>query len=315
MKTYFVVTIDTEIDSSDWKPKLLWSLKNIRAIPKLQNLFKKYNVRPTYLITYPIAKDKQSVNMFEEFLKKGEIEIGAHLHPWTTPPFSSEKEKIKLGYPHHSFLELEKLKMLTQTIENSFGKKPCSYRAGRYGFDEESLSFLKKLGYLVDTSISPNLNWSFDKGPNFSDFFETKPYFLNSQDIKKSGESSVLEIPISIIVNRNLPIFFKKIYNNLPFKLKYVFKKTGILKTLWLRPSVSSFEEMKAVCDFLLVEGNSVLNMMFHSNEIIAGTSPYIQTEKDSEEFFNKLAKILDYLINQKKLESKTLSELYNLYS
>ena len=176
MKTYLAITIDTEIDSPKWKPEFPPTLNNIKAIPKLQSLFKKYKVRPTYLVTFPVATNKESIDVFKGFLKKKEIEIGAHLHPWSNPPFLSEKERFELTYPHLSQLEFKKLANLTEVIETSFGKRPVSYRAGRYGFDGETLKGLEKLGYLVDASITPNINWSFDGGPNFADFTLTQPY-------------------------------------------------------------------------------------------------------------------------------------------
>jgi hypothetical protein len=311
MKQYLLVTIDTEADAPKRRPKYPLSLDNVKGIPRLQNLFKKYNVKPVYFITYPVATDKESINILKEFLDKKEIEIGAHLHPWTNPPFLSEREKRQLGYPHNSPLEFEKLSNLTEVIETSFGQKPLSYRAGRYGFDEESLGFLEKLGFSVDSSITPNLNWSFDGGPNFAGFNLIEPYFLNPDNIKKSGESQVLEVPLSIVLNRELPLSLKRTYSFLLPEIKFIFKKTGLIKSLWLRPSISSFEEMKFVINTLTEKGIGIFNMMFHSNEILESASPYSKTKKETENFFLKLEKILDYLIFQKKVESKTFSEIY----
>ena len=143
MENYLAITIDTEADSPNWKPQKIPSLENIKEIPKLQELLKKYGVRPTYFITYSVAEDEFSKKILQKLLDRKGIEIGAHLHPWVNPPFSSEEEKLSLSYPHHSELEMEKLSALTKRIEQSFGLKPVSYRAGRYGFDEESLKLIK----------------------------------------------------------------------------------------------------------------------------------------------------------------------------
>lgn len=295
MPKYLVVTIDTETDSPRWRPEFPYTLKNIEVLPLLQSLFNRYSVRPTYLVIYPVTQDKKSREILAKILAENQAEIGAHLHPWTTPPFTSEEEKLQLSYPHNSLLEFEKLKNLTEIIEEFFHKKPISYRAGRYGLDEESLKILEELGYLVDSSVTPTMNWASDGGPNFANIESTQPYYQNS----------ILEVPISIIVNRKISG-----YNNLSPLLKAALKKIGLIKTIWLRPSTSSFEEMKFVSDRLIEKGAKVLNMMFHSNELIAGASHYIKTEKEAENFFWKLDKILNYLMNQKKLESKTLSEL-----
>ncbi len=314
MKRYLVVTIDTEVDSPKWKPKHPLSLNNIKAIPRLQGLFKKYNIKATYLLSYPVATNKESIDILGEFLERKEIEIGAHLHPWTTPPFSSSKERFQLSYPHRSKLEFEKLLNLTKAIKESFKIQPVSYRAGRYGFDKETLEHLERLGYLVDCSITPTINWSFDGGPNFGDFLQTQPYFLNKEDLKNPGKSNILEVPVSIVINKQLPKFLGKLYRYSPLEIKYIFRKIKLVKTIWLRPSISSFEELRFLCDLLINKGNNVFNMMFHSNELVPGNSPYIKTETQVEIFFSRLEKILDYLISKKEAESKTLSELRNIY-
>ncbi len=314
MENYLAITIDTEADSPNWKPQKNLSLENIKEIPKLQELFQKYGARPTYLLTYSVVADEASREIFQEFLGKETIEVGAHLHPWVNPPFVSEGEKLDLSYPHRSKLEMEKLSVLTEKIEQSFGRRPLSYRAGRYGFDEESLSCLKKLGYRVDSSLAPYTDWRFDGGPDFSDIKESNPYFLNEKDIRGSGGSGVLEVPISIILNKGLADPLQRVYDGFPSQLKRAVKKSGLVKPVWLRPSISSFLEMKFVSERLLEKGINVLNMMFHSYELAAGKNPYLKTEGEVEVFFQKLENILSYLICDKKVQSKTLSEVYGIF-
>ena len=291
MKKYLTVTIDTEIDNPRGRAEFPYSLENIKAIPKLQDLFKKYGVKPTYLVTYPVATDEKSVDILRKAAEEG-AEIGAHLHPWTCPPFKSEEEKRRQDYPNNSELEREKLTQLTSAIEKSFGKRPVSYRAGRYGLDEESLKILKELGYRVDSSVTPTMNWSNDGGPDFSSVTSTDSYDWNG----------ILEVPITILIKKG-PSFYRK----LSPAVKSVLGKLGVAKTVWLRPSVSSLSDMKWLSD---LSNGQVLNTMFHSNELMMGTSPYTKTEKEAGEFWQRLDGILDYLINEKQLESKTLCGL-----
>ena len=291
MKRYFTVTIDTEIDNPRGRAEFPYSLENIKAIPRLQDLFKKYGVKPTYLITYPVATDGESINILKKAAEEG-AEIGAHLHPWTCPPFKSDDERRRQDYPHNSDLEKEKLIHLTSAIEKSFGKKPVSYRAGRYGIDDDSINTLKGLGYMVDSSVTPTMNWSDDGGPDFSHIISANPYNWNG----------ILEVPITILIKKG-PGFYRK----LPPAVKAVLGKLGLAKTVWMRPSVSSLSDMKWLSN---ASNSRVMNMMFHSNELIIGTSPYTKTQKKAEEFWKKMDGILDYLINEKQLESKTLCEL-----
>jgi hypothetical protein len=98
-------------------------------------------------------------------------------------------------------------------------------------------------------------------------------------------------------------------YTKLSPAVKGIFKKTGLIKTVWLRPSTSSFKEMKWLVD----QGGDVLNMMFHSTELMLGYSPYIKKENEYNNFWQRLDNILEYLINKKKIESKNLRELIGI--
>ena len=152
-----VVTIDTEADNQ-------WSVagrrrpffQNIRALPRVEALFEKYGVRPTYLLTHDVASDAESARYFKKLVKEDRCEVGAHFHPWTTPPIT--EEEVEEGtYPHHLPAErhYEKMVCLTRTIEEAIGVRPVSFRAGRWGFNGDSILLLSKLGYRVDSSVTP----------------------------------------------------------------------------------------------------------------------------------------------------------------
>ena len=70
---YLVITIDTEEDNwGNFSPNG-YSLENINKIPALQELFDEFNVKPTYLLTYPVATDKTAVSIFKKILKTGQM--------------------------------------------------------------------------------------------------------------------------------------------------------------------------------------------------------------------------------------------------
>lgn len=165
------------------------------------------------------------------------------------------------------------IKKSTDIIKKSIGRRPVSFRAGRYGINDMSLNLLKNEGYLIDTSVTPNVNWSMDGGPDWSKFSSTKPYF----------QDTLLEVPITII------------------------KVMGI--KYWLRPSISTASTMKTIVEILRSQqkGNIILNMMFHSMETI-DPNPYIK----SNLFFQRLRIILEFLYN-KNIEFVTLYQLYNI--
>ena len=87
----FMVGIDTEADdqwSIEGRRRL--SVENARALPRLQALCDAYGVRPSYLVTHEMATREPSRSILRTLLSSGRGEGGAHLHPWSSPPYREE---------------------------------------------------------------------------------------------------------------------------------------------------------------------------------------------------------------------------------
>ena len=84
---HLLVGIDTEGDNQ-WsaEARMNQRFENIYALPRLHALFARHGVRPTYVITYPVAKDPQSAGVLRALRDGGDCEIGGHHHAWETPP-------------------------------------------------------------------------------------------------------------------------------------------------------------------------------------------------------------------------------------
>jgi len=315
MKKHFIVTIDTESDNQ-WDEAFVrnLSLKNIRDIPKLQNLFNKLKVRPDYLITYPVINDEYSISIFKEFLNDSICEIGTHLHSWTTPPVSDNETRDKpflQSFPRH--VQKEKFNNLHNRIIDNLGVRPTSYRGGRYSFDKNLLEILEEKGYLLDSSITPFNDWSHIGGPDYVDCI-TSPYYLSKEDIFKRGDSSVLEVPISIDFDRDMSHRLKRLILRIPlrFHAQGILRRLKLCKLIWLDPSFQSFSEMKSLVDLLLDRRpDSCINLMFHSSVIIPGGSPYNKTKEDVVNFYQRLESILSYLINDRGVVNLTPKEFF----
>ena len=98
----------------------------------------------------------------------------------------------------------EKIKVMTDRLEEVFGVKMLSHRAGRWAFDERYARLLIEFGYIVDCSVTPYLSWaeqtgdpSKKGGADYTSFPDTS-YFVDTVDISRSGDSSLLEIPVTI---------------------------------------------------------------------------------------------------------------------
>ena len=95
-----MVVIDTE-EEFDWnKPvdRNSTSVVSMQHIHRVQDIFDEYNIKPCYVIDYPVASQQESYQYLVEIFKDNRCEIGAHLHPWVTPP-ETEELIAKNTYP------------------------------------------------------------------------------------------------------------------------------------------------------------------------------------------------------------------------
>ena len=130
---HLLVGIDTEGDNQwDAAARANQRFENIYALPRLHALFARHGVRPTYVITYPVARDRRSAEVLRTLAAAGDCEIGAHHHAWETPPCSAEDIR---RHPYASTLPraqfAEQLASLTEAITEAIGARPVSYRSGR----------------------------------------------------------------------------------------------------------------------------------------------------------------------------------------
>ena len=89
VRTLLAVTIDTE-EEGRWGggyPQAGNTCKNIGWLRELDPLVATFGLKITYLVDYPVAADPAAMEILNDRLSRQEGEIGAHLHPWCTPPF------------------------------------------------------------------------------------------------------------------------------------------------------------------------------------------------------------------------------------
>lgn len=307
MKTKVILTIDTEPDNQ-WDANLRRNpcFKNIFKLDNLQRIFDKFRAKPSYLVTFSVAKC-DGVGVLKDIAKSQECEIGTHLHAWETPPLEPTIQGDgSYLHQYYDIVQRKKLANLDSVITQIFGQKPVSYRGGRYSFDGNTIAMLAEYGYLVDTSVTPGISWESDGGTNFKKY-NYQDYFL------PTAQAEVLEVPVSIKIKTRLPGVSKSIYLNTPnwMHAEGILRRLAHFDIIWLDPSFNTFTDMKWVSDMFLGDGARHLNIMFHSSVIIPGGSPYSIEEQKTNRFFERLERILDYLLNVKKLESVTLKEFY----
>ncbi len=203
---HLLVGIDTEGDNQwDAAARTHQTFENIYALPRLHALFARHGVRPTYVITHPVATDPRSADVLRRLVAGGDCEIGAHHHVWETPPCTPDdvrRHAYASTLPRRQFEE--QLAALTEAIAGAVGTRPVSYRSGRFGFSAEHVSALEQHGYLVESSVAPLFYEAHKGGPEFVEAPLT-PYFLAYDSATRAGSSNLLEVPVSAGLNRWLP--------------------------------------------------------------------------------------------------------------
>src|SRR6185437_14797095 len=187
-----VTTVDAE-EAFDWSRPLSRDSRDVSSMReqfRAHRIFERYGIVPTYLVTYPVMTQEDGFLPLQELAASQSCVIGTQLHPWVTPPF---EEQVS---PFNSFagnlprrLEFEKLKILTEAIQDRFAMAPTVYRAGRYGIGPNTAGVLLELGYRVDTSIVPEQNYGHEGGPDFLGA-SVAPYWLDRS-------ARLLELPLT----------------------------------------------------------------------------------------------------------------------
>lgn len=321
-KISVVVTIDTEEEG-------LWSgsycrdfepVENIKGIPAFQKICDKYQIRPTYLCTYSICKTPWARDMLLPIADAGKCEIGGHLHPWNTPPFEEVLSKRNSLMCHLPFdLVSRKLDTLLEGHQDCFGSRPTSFRSGRWGFDEKTAKGLVEKRFLVDSSVCPFIDYS-SEGISLCDRKLPDLYWLSLDDIFREDITNrgLLEVPPTIgfnITNYELAHNILKKLKRKPFTFFHivgVLSRLSLLHQVSLSPEMCNLEQMK-ICAIKHVEGgNRILNIFFHSSDLLPGYTPYVKNINELKAFLNKLDSFFGFLVNTWNVEGLRLSDIYN---
>ena len=315
---HLLVGIDTEGDNQwDAAARANQRFENIYALPRLHALFAKHGVRPTYVITYPVAKDPHSAGVLRGLLARGDCEIGAHHHAWETPPCTDEDVR---RHPYASTLPRAQfeaqLASLTGAIVEAVGTRPVSYRSGRFGFSAVHVAGLERLGYVVESSVAPLFYETHKGGPEFVEA-PLRPYFLAYDSATRPGTSNLLEVPVSAALNRRLPRWLQYAYARAPwpYNTKRILRALGVARLRWLRPSYSSLDDMIGLARDLARAREPVLNVLFHSSEAIVGGSPYNRTEGELDAFLDRLNRFLAFATRELGARPVTFAEFRRAYA
>ena len=314
-KVLFVLSVDTE-EEFDWNgafPQRNCSVRNIQKIPKFQAFCESLSIRPTYLVDYPVANDAESATILSTIAQSGQAEIGAHLHPWCTPPFegaNGERESHVINLP--SDLVRRKLSTLTEAIKTNIGVTPKAFRTGRWGTDAAVLKVTLDEGYHIDSSVYPYYsNEYFSCTPAIG-----TPYRPSLSDPNKAGsQQGILEIPVTAGFNHpNFP-FWGRVHHTLsspliaPLHLVALAWTTKTLRKLYLSPELSTTTDLTTLMDAAVNSQHPVIHMYLHSSSLLPGHNEFTHNVDDEAKFYKRIQHAVEHLTKQTDVTFGTLTE------
>ena len=283
---YVVVDTEAEFDWAKGFDRTLTAVSAMRQQGQAQRIFDSWGVRPIYAVDYPVASQPEGYEPLREILARHGCVIGAHLHPWVTPPFDetlSEHNSFSGNLPRA--LEEQKLRNVVTAIERNFGVTPLFFRAGRYGVGPNTMDLLAKLGFQVDFSLLPHVDLRLRGGPDFR-FVECVPYRVDG--------GSLLSVPMTRGQIGAMAPMPPQLQGLLQRPLAGRLKATGVLarlhlaNTVTLTPEGVPAAEQLRLIDVMIRRGCRTFALHYHSPSL-AKLTPYVRSEADLAEFLARI--------------------------
>lgn len=178
------------------------------------SILKEFNIKATFFVVGQDLVHERNREIIRDVWKEGHEVANHTMRHIQGFRYLSRQEKIN------------ELKEAEDIIAEVVGEKPKGFRAPGWNVDDSIMSILKGRDYLYDSSIFPSFLNPLLKclhyrstslrscvnrttlGPMKYMFAPTRPYQANEHSfLKKSGDSSIVELPISVTPFFRMPFF------------------------------------------------------------------------------------------------------------
>ena len=311
-KPLLQVVVDTE-EEFNWAAPFDRASTAVTAIDGqnlAQAIFAPYGLRPTYVIDYPVATTASSVAVLKALRDAGQCQIGAHLHPWVTPPHDeavNEVNSYACNLP--PALERAKLVALTNAIAANFGFRPTMFKAGRYGLGRQTVESLQALGYRIDLSALVHSDLRPGHGPDFRGTPD-RPFWFGD---------GLFEVPLTRGFAGALagqgPWLYDLATTGIGQRLRLpgILARTGLLERITLTPEGVDFADQRRLVLAMLKQGHRVFSLTYHSPSLVAGHTPYVRDASDLTRFLDQLKRITAFFFEELGATATTAEDLMAL--
>jgi len=305
------VVVDTE-EEFDWQAPLSREAVGVTAIAevwRLQRLTEPLGIVPTYVVDFPVAATATSARVFRDLVSRRVAEVGAHLHPWVSPPHEEvvcnrASFACNLGAP----LEFAKLAALTRAIEDGIGVRPRVYKAGRYGFGLSTADALENLGFDVDVSVNPHMDYRPIEGPSFAG--------IRAVPARFGRKRTLLEVPCTtgfVGIARTVGEALHRVASKAErLRGLGVLARAGVLNRVMLSPEGSTLTEMIAVTRALLADGVRTFALTLHSPTLKPGCTPYARSAADRDALLTTIDRYFHFFFHELNGAPSTPATLFD---
>lgn len=304
MKLVFTIDVEEEGLFRGRHPRQPAGVANVAELRRLEPLIGELKLVPTLLVAHAAARDPESRALLGPWRARHGAELGAHLHPWSTPPFAKGNEtgSVNPDLLPDALLEA-KIHTLIEAVGAIAGRAPRSFRMGRYHLTPTGARLLAAAGIRVDGSAVP-LRTEVG-GP---DWFGSPadPYRM------ETAAGPLLEAPLTIV-----PIWpatarlWHRAAGRLPPGLRprvlSAFRRLG---AAGIQPAWFSLPVMKLAARLHVRRGGRVLHMHLHSSELMPGATPAFRTAADVDRLVARIHAFVTWVRREMRVESVPLSGL-----
>jgi len=302
----FLITVDAEGDDLWSRPRRV-TTRNAEYLPRFQSLCERFGMKPSYLTTFEMARSPAYREFARDVVRRGQGEVGMHLHAWSSPPLvpltpdDARCQPYLTEYPET--VMRAKIRCLTEVLEETFQTPILSHRGGRWGFDRRYARLLIEHGYRVDSSVTPHVSWESmpgdpqgSGGPDYRGFPD-RPYFLDLDDLSRPGSSVLLEVPMTT--------------QRIEMETGSGFRGTAVPHLVrWLRPNGRNRDTLLRLTSEALARGRSCVVLMLHSSELMPGGSPILPGAEEIDSLYRDLEILLEEC--RSSFRGSTLGEFRN---
>jgi hypothetical protein len=312
--TLYTITVDTE-EEWDWDgefPVENLSLQNIQELPRFQDVCSRHGAAVTYFADHAVLADSAARRTLFEIADRPRVEIGMHLHPWNTPPLSGYKRvPPRETFVHNLPPALARAKLATvYDLFVAHGRRPTSFRGGRYSTNDTVQGFLREKGFVADASVLPFTTWDDDGAPDHR--------HRRLDPVRKPGKdgTALWEIPLTMGFTRRPFGFWHTATEAVArtplrrLRLIGLAERAGLVRKVWLSFEAPLGQRMLPFLRMLRKLRPPCIDFTLHSSSLLPGGNGFTRTAADRDRVYAYLDEILGIVADWPEFQPATVTEV-----